>query len=97
MSDFKRLVGDLDPLLHERGRLAIVSALAAAPGLTFTELRDTLDMTDPAALDADGNVHLLPVDEQHGVVLAEEHVGARRPRLQTAPDRNDDYERGQDQ
>jgi len=39
---FKRLVEELDPLLHERGRLAIVSALAAVESLTFTELRDAL-------------------------------------------------------
>ena len=36
----------LDRVIHEKGRLAIMSALAAAPGLAFTELRDLLDMTD---------------------------------------------------
>jgi DNA-binding MarR family transcriptional regulator len=36
----------LDRVIHEKGRLAIMSALAAAPELTFTELRDLLDMTD---------------------------------------------------
>ncbi|HZI33587.1 MAG TPA: transcriptional regulator, partial [Candidatus Binatia bacterium] len=30
----------------EKGRLAIMSALAAAPELTFTEMRDMLGMTD---------------------------------------------------
>jgi DNA-binding MarR family transcriptional regulator len=36
----------LDRVIHEKGRLAIMSALAAAPELSFTELRDLLNMTD---------------------------------------------------
>ncbi len=36
----------LDRVIHEKGRLAIMSMLAASPELSFTELRDTLDMTD---------------------------------------------------
>ncbi len=36
----------LNRVIHEKGRLAIMSALAAAPDLAFTELRDLLDMTD---------------------------------------------------
>ena len=36
----------LDRVIHEKGRLAIMSALAASPELSFTELRDTLNMTD---------------------------------------------------
>ncbi len=36
----------LDKLIHEKGRLAIMSLLAATPELSFTELRDTLQMTD---------------------------------------------------
>ena len=36
----------LDRVIHEKGRLAIMSALAATAELSFTELRDTLDMTD---------------------------------------------------
>ena len=36
----------LNRVIHEKGRLAIMSALAAAPELSFTELRDLLDMTD---------------------------------------------------
>ncbi len=36
----------LDRVIHEKGRLAIMSALAASPELTFTELRNLLDMTD---------------------------------------------------
>ena len=36
----------LDRVIHEKGRLAIMSLLAATPELSFTELRDTLNMTD---------------------------------------------------
>ena len=36
----------LDRVIHEKGRLAIMSALAATPELSFTDLRDTLEMTD---------------------------------------------------
>jgi len=36
----------LDRVIHEKGRLAIMSMLAASPELAFTELRDALEMTD---------------------------------------------------
>jgi DNA-binding MarR family transcriptional regulator len=36
----------LDRVIHEKGRLAIMSSLAASPELSFTELRETLAMTD---------------------------------------------------
>jgi DNA-binding MarR family transcriptional regulator len=36
----------LDRVIHERARLGIVSALAAAPSLTFAELKRLLDTTD---------------------------------------------------
>lgn len=36
----------LDRVIHEKGRLAIVSMLAASPELSFTEMRDALGMTD---------------------------------------------------
>jgi len=36
----------LDRVIHEKGRLAIMSLLAANPQLSFTEMRQTLNMTD---------------------------------------------------
>ncbi len=36
----------LDRVIHEKGRLAIMSMLAASPELSFTDLRDALKMTD---------------------------------------------------
>jgi DNA-binding transcriptional ArsR family regulator len=70
---FKRLVEELDPLLHERGRLAIVSVLAAVDRMTFTELRDHLEMTD-------GNlsVHLQKLEEKGYLDIDKQFVG-RRP------------------
>jgi len=69
----KRLVEELDPTLHERGRLAIVSELAAVERLTFTELRDALGMTD-------GNlsVHLQKLEDHDYIAIDKQFVG-RRP------------------
>ena len=36
----------LDRVIHEKGRLPIMSLLAASTDLSFTELRQTLRMTD---------------------------------------------------
>ena len=36
----------LDRVIHEKGRLALMSMLAASPELSFTELREALGMTD---------------------------------------------------
>lgn len=73
MNALKRLCEELDPLLHERGRLAIVSVLAAVESLTFTELRDELGMTD-------GNlsVHLQKLQDRGYVAIDKRFVG-RRP------------------
>ena len=37
---------NLDRVIHEKGRLAIMSLLAASPEMSFREIRDTLKMTD---------------------------------------------------
>ena len=36
----------LDRVIHEKGRLGLMSMLAATPELSFTELREALGMTD---------------------------------------------------
>ena len=36
----------LDRVIHEKGRLTIMSLLAASPQASFTEIRSTLNMTD---------------------------------------------------
>jgi len=37
---------NLDRVIHEKGRLGIMSLLAASPQVSFTGMRDTLNMTD---------------------------------------------------
>src|SRR5437870_13787600 len=73
MNALKRLFADLDSVLHERGRLGIASVLAAVDSLTFTELRDSLEMTD-------GNlsVHLQKLEDKGYVTIDKKFVG-RRP------------------
>ncbi len=72
MGALKKLVDELDPLLHERGRLAIVTVLAAVKSMTFTEVRDELGMTD-------GNlsVHLQKLEERGYVAIDKNFVGKR--------------------
>jgi DNA-binding transcriptional ArsR family regulator len=63
----------IERVIHEKGRLAIVSVLAAADALTFTELRDVLGLTD-------GNLaaHLKPL-QQAGYVKVTKKGGSGRP------------------
>jgi DNA-binding MarR family transcriptional regulator len=63
----------LDRVIHEKGRLAIVSMLAASPELSFTELRDALDMTD-------GNLttHIRTLQESGYVSVAKSYQRNRR-------------------
>ena len=62
----------LDRVIHEKGRLAIMSLLAATPQLSFTELRDTLNMTD-------GNLtaHMRTLQEAGYVSVTKEFHGGR--------------------
>jgi DNA-binding MarR family transcriptional regulator len=62
----------LDRLIHEKGRLAIMSALAASPEMSFTELRDTLGMTD-------GNLttHIRTLQEEGYVSVAKTYQNKR--------------------
>ena len=62
----------LDRVIHEKGRLAIMSALAATPELSFTELRDTLGMTD-------GNLttHIRILQEEGFVAVAKSYQNKR--------------------
>ena len=62
----------LDRVIHEKGRLAIMSLLAATPELAFTELRDSLEMTD-------GNVttHIRTLQEAGYVAVAKSYQNNR--------------------
>lgn len=46
LADERRAFDKLEPAIHSKARLAIVSVLAASTALTFTELRDGLELTD---------------------------------------------------
>ena len=67
---------ELDRLIHERMRLAIVSALAVNTSLTFNELKRLLDTTD-------GNlsVHARKLEEADYVVCTKSFEG-RVPRTE---------------
>jgi len=58
----------LDRVIHEKGRMAIMSLLAATAELSFTEMRDTLQMTD-------GNlsVHLKTLQESGYVAMTKSY------------------------
>ena len=62
----------LDRVIHEKGRLAIMSLLAATPQLSFTEIRDTLSMTD-------GNItaHARTLQEAGYVAVSKSFQGGR--------------------
>jgi DNA-binding MarR family transcriptional regulator len=63
---------NLDRVIHEKGRLAIMSSLAATPELSFTELRDALGMTD-------GNLttHIRTLQESGYVSVAKSYQNKR--------------------
>ncbi len=63
----------LDRVIHEKGRMAIMSLLAATPELSFTEMRETLGMTD-------GNlsVHLRTLQES-GYIAVTKSFQNRKP------------------
>lgn len=64
---------DIDLVIHERVRLAIVSALAVAPELSFAELKEMLSLTD-------GNLsaHSRTLEEA-GYIVVEKTFRGRRP------------------
>ena len=63
----------LDRVIHEKGRMAIMSLLAASTELSFTEMRETLGMTD-------GNlsVHLRTLQEA-GYIAVTKSYQNRKP------------------
>lgn len=67
---------ELDPVIHERMRLGIISALAARDTLTFSELKRLLEATD-------GNlsVHARKLEEASYVICTKSFEG-RVPRTE---------------
>jgi len=66
----------LDRVIHEQGRMAIMSLLAASETLSFKELKDLLGMTD-------GNlsVHMRKLEESGYVAVHKSFVN-RKPRTE---------------
>ncbi len=64
----------LDPLIHERVRLGIMSALSSTDRLSFTDLREALGVSD-------GNlgVHARKLEEA-GLVACDKRFAHRKPR-----------------
>ncbi len=64
---------DIDGVVHERARLAIVAALAVSPQLSFSELKAMLELTD-------GNLsaHARTLEEA-GYIVVEKSFRGRRP------------------
>ena len=67
-------VPSLDRLIHERLRLVMLSALAVNDSLTFTELREVLEVTDGNLSD-----HARKL-ENAGYVRVEKSFAGRKPR-----------------
>jgi DNA-binding transcriptional ArsR family regulator len=64
----------LSKVIHERVRLAMLSALAARGALTFGELKELLDVTD-------GNLSVhASLLEKHGLVRVKKEFSGRKPR-----------------
>ncbi len=63
----------IDRVIHEKGRLGIMSMLAATPELSFIELRDTLAMTD-----GNLNTHIRTLQEA-GYIAVSKSYEKNRP------------------
>ncbi len=64
------LSSELDKLIHERLRLGIISALAANPSLSFTELRALMNTTD-----GNVSVHTRKLEEAGYIVCKKSFKG----------------------
>jgi len=66
--------GELNPVIHERVRLGIMSMLAAVRELSFNDLKAQLGLTD-------GNLSVhMRILESHGFVAVEKSFVLRKPR-----------------
>lgn len=76
LTSVQKDIPQLDRLIHEKLRLGIVSALAAAPALTFSELKKLLETTD-------GNlsVHARKLEDA-GYISCEKSFEGRMPKTE---------------
>jgi len=74
--------GDLDPLIHERLRLGMLSALVVQESMSFTELRNLLQTTD-------GNLSVQARKlEAAGYVICDKKFEARKPKKHLPSERH---------
>lgn len=71
-------IPDFDRLIHERTRLAIVSALAVNPTITFNEMKAILETTD-----GNVSVHTRKLEEA-GYVSCRKSFEGRMPKTEYA-------------
>jgi DNA-binding PadR family transcriptional regulator len=72
--DVRPTPNELDPLIHERLRLGILSVLVVQESLSFTELRDLLQTTD-------GNLSVQARRlEEAGYVVCDKKFEGRKPK-----------------
>jgi DNA-binding PadR family transcriptional regulator len=72
--DSRPTPNELDPLIHERLRLGILTALTVQESLSFTELRDLLQTTD-------GNLSVQARKlEDAGYVICDKKFEGRKPK-----------------
>jgi DNA-binding PadR family transcriptional regulator len=72
--DVRPTPNELDPLIHERLRLGILTALTVQESLSFTELRDLLQTTD-------GNLSVQARRlEDAGFVICDKKFEGRKPK-----------------
>lgn len=76
LASVQKDIPQLDRLIHEKLRLGIVSALAASPSLTFSDLKKLLETTD-------GNlsVHARKLEEA-GYIACEKSFEGRVPKTE---------------
>jgi DNA-binding PadR family transcriptional regulator len=73
-TDVRPTPNELDPLIHERLRLGILSVLVVQESLSFTELRDLLQTTD-------GNLSVQARRlEEAGYVVCDKKFEGRKPK-----------------
>jgi DNA-binding MarR family transcriptional regulator len=73
-SSTKLKIDSIDPVIHERARLGIMSLLAAAESMAFVEIKRHLELTD-------GNLSVhLRILEDAGYVHVEKSFVDRKPR-----------------
>ncbi len=74
LESVRKELPQLDRLIHEKQRLGIISALAARGSMTFSEIKELLDMSD-----GNVSVHARKLEDA-GYILCEKSFEGRIPK-----------------